>query len=218
MTLKQASLSKAKRKAPPFSSGRKKMIKTNKTLSELLSKLTPSQRADLRHKIKMLEVEAELAKRKPYISKPLVKGGGVKLYKSPRQEVKRKADYCPNCMDLKPFGGVKVDNLKDPHCFDCGRRILGSVKFKPPQQEVKGWEMEFRLKMAEIIGREGKFAMNSMVKLARHLLEADRKAIRERIIEKLEEMKNYYEWASKRDNEIYDKTIDQVINVIKEVN
>ena len=69
-------------------SGRKKMIKTNKTLSELLSKLTPRKRADLRHKIRKLEVEAELAKRKFYISKPLVKGGGVKLYKSPQQKIK----------------------------------------------------------------------------------------------------------------------------------
>ena len=29
---------------------------------------------------------------------------------------------------------------------------------------------------------------------------------------------DYHEWASKHDNEIYDKIIDQVINVIKEVN
>ena len=95
------------------------------------------------------------------------------------------------------------------------KAIYRSVK--PPKQEVKRWEETFRLRMVGIIGREGKFAMNSMVKLARHLLEADRKAIRERIIEKLEEMKNYHEWASKHDNEIYDKIIDQVINVIKEV-
>ena len=74
-------MNQGKRKAPPVSSGRKKMIKTNKTLSELLSKLTPRKRADLRHKIRKLEVEAELAKRKFYISKPLVKGEGVKLYK-----------------------------------------------------------------------------------------------------------------------------------------
>ena len=40
----------------------------------------------------------------------------------------------------------------------------------------------------------------------------------ERIIDRVSEMKTYHEWASKRDNEIFDKTIDQAITAIKEVN
>ena len=99
-------------------SGRKKIIKTNKTLSELLSKLTPSQRADLRHKIKMLEVEAELAKRKSYISKPLVKGGGVKLYKYPQQEVTK----CAKCGSLTK------------HYFDC--KIIRNERIR----KINSWE------------------------------------------------------------------------------
>ena len=38
----------------------------------------------------------------------------------------------------------------------------------------------------------------------------------ERIIDRVSEMKTYHEWASKRDNEIFDKTIDQAITAIKE--
>ena len=50
----------------------------------------------------------------------------------------------------------------------------------------------------------------------RQLLKADRKAIREEI----RGMKQYHEWASKRDNQIYDKIIDDVLDLdilIKEV-
>ena len=35
----------------------------------------------------------------------------------------------------------------------------------------------------------------------------------ERIIDRVSEMKTYHEWASKRDNQIHDKTIDDVLDL-----
>lgn len=48
-------------------------------------------------------------------------------------------------------------------CYCCG--------FKPSTPPAKGerWEQIYRIEMAKIIGSEGKFAMNSMVNLARSL-------------------------------------------------
>ena len=58
------------------------------------------------------------------------------------------------------------------------------------QQEVKGWEKELKKKFNHPMHREtSSFTKEAIRLFIRHLLQADRKAIREKLIEKLEEMK-----------------------------
>jgi len=70
--------------------------------------------------------------------------------------------------------------MKDPRkkCPDCGKKI-GPLEWsyhyqhecKPNNKPtMENWEKEFRLGMARILGSDGKFAMNKMVRLFSKLL------------------------------------------------
>ena len=80
-----------------------------------------------------------------------------------------------------------------------------------PWQEIKGWEKELKKKFNHPMHREtSSFTKEAIRLFIHHLLQADRKAIRKEI----RGMKKYHEWASKRDNQIYDKTIDDVLDIL----
>ena len=67
------------------------------------------------------------------------------------------------------------------------------------QQEIKGWEKELKKKFNHPMHREtSSFTKEAIRLFIHHLLQADRKAIREEI----RGMKQYHEWASKRDNQM----------------
>ena len=93
-------------------------------------------------------------------------------------------------------------------------------KQEKSKQEVKGWE-EIHKMFDELVEYQDNYELRDKLSTIcwriigkfKHLLEADRKAIREEI----RGMKQYHEWASKRDNQIHDvvqKKINEIIDYL----
>ena len=57
--------------------------------------------------------------------------------------------------------GIEVDDVRNPHCSDCGRPILSSdlplvVRYKSPVKQTQEWEKRFDAKFVMEKGVEGK--------------------------------------------------------------
>ena len=126
---------------------------------------------------------------------------------------------CGNEMEVTWVRGLKPTKVVE--CDKCGKtaQVITSRKDKnmpkmnqaKSQQEIKGWEKELKKKFNHPMHREtSSFTKEAIRLFIHHLLQADRKAIRKEI----RGMKKYHEWASKRDNQIHDKTIDDVLDIL----
>lgn len=75
----------------------------------------------------------------------------------------------------------------------------------------QNWQEEYKIEFAKILGREGKFAMNSFVALAETLLKSERERLVERIRAKIAEMENTDEdvWTGS-------EVKREILNLIKE--
>ncbi len=68
---------------------------------------------------------------------------------------------CASCSRVLPGGWIEVDDVRNPHCSDCGRPILSSdlplvVRYKSPVKQTQEWEKRFDAKFVMDNGVEWK--------------------------------------------------------------